>query len=254
MKVRPYYSAGSMSAAFFDLVTAADRSLDGDIATYAGLAAPGARVLELGAGSARIAQALAEQGFSVTGVEIAPAMLAKARTRIAALPAEVAARIEMRQGDMTALRLDQTFDLAICPFFTLAHVPAGMAWTNTFAGVAAHLVPGGLAAFHLPRLDLMKRPAPADRARPVMDLALDGGRRLRLYIAERSFREAQGRFDQVVDYALHDPTGRVIERSPERLTFYMADPTPFAQAAGLTPDRPPIDIGGVGDIWVFRKP
>ena len=42
--------------------------------------------------------------------------------------------------------------------------------------------------------------------------------------------------------------------APLGLTFYMADPTPFAQAAGLTPDRPPIDIGGVGDIWVFRKP
>lgn len=37
------------------------------------------------------------------------------------------------------------------------------------------------------------------------------------------------------------------------LSYDMADPTPFAAAAGLALDHEPIALGGVGDIWVFRK-
>jgi hypothetical protein len=33
----------------------------------------------------------------------------------------------------------------------------------------------------------------------------------------------------------------------------MTDPEPPAATAGLVLDRPPIDLGGVGDIFVFRK-
>jgi hypothetical protein len=45
----------------------------------------------------------------------------------------------------------------------------------------------------------------------------------------------------------------VLRRSAERLTYYVADPTPFAAAAGLSLARAPIRLGGVGDVWVFRK-
>ena len=34
---RPYYAEGSLSAAFYDLVTAADATLAGDVDLYAGL-------------------------------------------------------------------------------------------------------------------------------------------------------------------------------------------------------------------------
>lgn len=253
-KVRPYYAEGSLSAAFYDVVTAADARLAGDVEVYAGLAPAGGGVLELGAGSGRIAAALAARGLAVTGVDISPAMLARAEARRAGLPPEVAGRIELRRGDMTALDLRRTFDLVTCPFFTLAHVPAGAAWRNTFATAARHLAQGGLAAFHLPRLEIMRLPGPADPDRPVMDQALDDGRRLRLFVRERSFREALGRLDQVVEYAVADAAGRVLQRSAERLTYYMADPQPLAAAAGLALDRPPIGHGEVGDIWVFRKP
>lgn len=252
-KVRPYYAEGSLSAAFYDLVTEADTRLRGDIDIYADLASPGTSVLELGAGSGRIAAALAERGFTVTGVDIAPAMLARAGARLARLRPEAAMRVTLRRGDMTALDLKTTFDAVICPFFTLAHVPAGAAWRNAFATAARHLGAGGLAAFHLPRIEVMRRPGPPDPGLPVMDQALEDGRRLRLFVRERSFREDVGRFDQVVEYVVVDAAGRVLDRSPERLTFYMADPRPLAAVAGLVPDRPPIPLGEVGDIWVFRK-
>lgn len=252
-QARPYYSDRGLSAAYYDAVTAADARLAGDIDIYAGLAADNASVLELGTGSGRIAAALAERGCSVTGVDIAPAMLSQALARRAGLPPEVAARVELRRGDMTALDLKRAFDLVICPYFTLAHVPTGAAWRNTFAVAARHLQPGGRAAFHLPRLEMMRAPGPAEPHLAVMDLALEEQRRLRLYLKERSFREAVGRLDQVIEYVVLDGDGRVRQRSHERLTYYMTDPAPFAAEAGLTPLVEPIDLGGVGDIHVFVK-
>jgi SAM-dependent methyltransferase len=252
-QARPYYADKGLSAAFYDVVTAVDARLVGDVEIYAGLASPGGSVLELGAGTGRVAFALAERGFTVTGIELAPSMLARGAAKRAALPAEVADRAELRRGDMTALDLKRAFDLVACTFFTLAHVPAGAAWKNTFATAARHLQPGGLAAFHLPLMEVMRLPGPANPELPVMDQPLAGGGRLRLYVRERAFREALGRLDQVVEYVELDARGAVLRRSSERLTYYLTDPEPLAATAGLVRDRDPIPLGGVGEIWVFRK-
>lgn len=254
--VKPYYAPGSLSARFYDVVTAADSSLAGDAAIYAALAPPGGRVLELGAGSGRLTAALAERGFSVTGIDIARPMLAQAQARVAALPAEVAARIELRLGDMTALDLKRTFDLVVCPFFTLAHVPAGQAWANTFRTAARHLAPGGRAAFHLPRVELMRRNGTAanEPDRVVMERPLEHGGRLRIRVAGRGFDERLGRLGQVIDYEEVDAAGRTLARSAERFSYWMAAPEPFAAKAGLTLEAPPTPLGEVGDIWVFRTP
>ncbi len=249
--VRPYYSTGSLSAAHYDVVTAADTRLAGDIDLYAGLAPDGGSMLELGAGGGRVAFELAARGFHLVGVDLSPAMLDKAQARLAQAPAEIAGRLAFRRGDMTALDLKRAFDAVICPYFTLAHVPAGAAWRNTFAVAARHLQPGGLAAFHLPRLDLMRLPGP-DPAAPVMDRPLGDGRRLVLFVKSRSFREDIGRLDQVVEYVELGPAG-VLRRSAERLTYYLTDPEPLAATAGLVRDRDPAPLGDVGDIWVFRK-
>ena len=56
-----------------------------------------------------------------------------------------------------------------------------------------------------------------------------------------------------LEYALADPGGRIVQRSPERLTYWRADPEPPAAGARLVLDRPPIELGGVGDIYVFRN-
>lgn len=250
---KPYYSPGSLSAAFYDVVTAADARLAGDIEVYAGLAPPGASVLELGAGTGRVGAALAMRGFEVVGIDLSRPMLAQAQARRATLSPEVAARLTLKLGDMTALDLKRTFDLVACSYFTLAHVPAGAAWRNTFATAARHLAPGGTAAFHLPLLELMRGAPPPDPKAMVLDEGLANGRRLRLYVHERRFREDLGRLEQVIAYEELDAAGAVLRRSAERLAYSMADPTPFAAAAGLVRDRPPVDVGGVGEIWVFRK-
>ncbi|THD51748.1 class I SAM-dependent methyltransferase [Phenylobacterium sp.] len=253
MTTRPYYAEKGLSAAFYDTVTAADTRLEGDLDIYSRLAPAGGSILELGVGTGRLAFALAERGFTVVGVDIAPAMLAQAAAKQADLPATVAARVELKRGDMTALDLKKTFDLVICPYFTLAHVPRGMAWKNTFATASRHLRAGGLAAFHLPLVDIMRAPGPADSSRPVLNEPTPTGGRLQLFIRERIFREEFSRLDQTIDYVELDARGAVLRQSSERLTYYHTDPAPLAAPLGLTADRDPIPLGGVGEVHVFLK-
>ena len=252
-RVRPYYADQSLSAAFYDVVTAADRHLTGDVEAYAALAPAGGDVLELGAGAGRVAFALAARGLNVTGVDISAPMLAQARARLAEAPPDIAARLSFRLGDMTSFDLKRTFDLVVAAYFTLAHLPAGAAWRNAFAVMARHLAPGGYAAVHLPLVEMMRLPPPADPAALALDQPLAEGRRLQLHVRERRFREEIGRLDQVVEYVERDAAGQVLRRSPERLTLYMADPIAPAEAAGFTLDRPPQRLGAAGDIWTFRK-
>lgn len=252
-QARPYYAEKGLSAAFYDTVTAADVRLAGDVDIYAGLLPQRANVLELGSGTGRLAFALAERGHSVTGLEIAPAMLAQAQAKRAELEPEAQRRVEFRRGDMTSTDLKRRFDVAICGYFTLAHVPRGSAWRNTFATAARHLDAGGLAAFHLPLVEVMRLPGPADLDLPVLDQPAPTGGRLQLFVREREFREEVGRLDQVIEYVELDARGEVLRSSNERLTYYWTDPRPLAAAAGLEPDRDPIALGGVGEIRVFRK-
>jgi SAM-dependent methyltransferase len=255
VETRPYYSEKGLTAAFYDLTTAMDPTLAGDIEIYESLSPPGGSVLELGAGTGRVAFALAERGRAVLGLDLAPTMLAQAQARRTAADPELAARLRFVRGDMAQLNLGEAFDAVICPYFGLAHLPAGAAWRNVFAGVARHLKPGGLAAFHLPRAERLAQAPAVPSDVPVLRTPIDAaGRHLSIFIRERIAKVDIGRFDQVVDHVITDGGGRVERRARERLTYYAADPEPFAAAAGLILDRPAIDLGGVGAVHVFRAP
>jgi SAM-dependent methyltransferase len=75
-----------------------------DLAFYRELARrrlpDGGRILELGAGSGRITVALARAGYEVVAIDQSAAMLDKLRSRVAALPAAVAKRITVVEGDL----------------------------------------------------------------------------------------------------------------------------------------------------------
>lgn len=252
-EARPYYAERGLSATFYDLVTGHDASLNGDIDLYAGLVPPGGSVLELGSGTGRVAMPLAERGLTVTGVEIAPAMLAQAEAKRRTAPPQVAARITYRRGDMTALALGQTFDAVVVAFFSFAHLPGGMARRNALQGIARHLKPGGRAALHLPSSDMLASLGRPDPKRPVMQVSAGDGRTLQLFVRERGFRPGPGRFDQVLEYVVASANGVVQQRSLERQTFYAADPVSPAAEQGLVLEGDPTPLGGVGEVFVFRK-
>ena len=249
--VRSYYAPDSASEIHYDLVAFADPAVQLDIDLYAGLAKPGGSILELGAGTGRVAIPLAERGFEVTGLDIAAGMLAQAEAKRAILPADVAARLHFVRGDMRSLALGRQFDTIISSYFTLAHVQPSAAWKQAFAGMARHLAPGGTIALHLPDPEPLKRPAPRPDI-PVFQKPVDDGI-LTLFVAGQTFNEKVGRFDLLLDYIISTAKGVEISRSRERYTLFVADPEPYAAKAGLRAAGEPEPLGATGFIHKFVK-
>ena len=116
---------------------------------YLALAArSGGPILELAVGTGRLAVPLAAAGHAVTGVDLDPAMLARARLASGAAGGEVADRLELVEADMVGLRLPSagTFQLAFIGLNSLLLLGAREAQREALRTMAAHLGPGGLAA------------------------------------------------------------------------------------------------------------
>jgi SAM-dependent methyltransferase len=107
----------------------------------------GARVLDYGVGTGRVALPLARAGHPVMGVDDAPAMLATLADLVAEEPPEVRAKLEWRLGCARDLRLGARFDLVICPFNGLAHHHHDDAIGAFLEAVRTHLAPEGRFAF-----------------------------------------------------------------------------------------------------------
>ena len=102
-------------------------------------------IVELAVGSGRVAIPVAEAtGRPVLGIDTSPAMLAQARERAAAAGVE----LELREGDVRELELDEQAGLVYCPFRGLLHVPSWANRRRVFERVAASLRPGGRFAWN----------------------------------------------------------------------------------------------------------
>jgi SAM-dependent methyltransferase len=88
-------------------------------------APPGAALLDVPCGDGRLALRLAQDGYAVTGVDIAPAEVALARRRAA----DAGVTADFAAGDLRALPVDGPFD-------------AVLSWGNSFG----YLTPDGTAA------------------------------------------------------------------------------------------------------------
>jgi SAM-dependent methyltransferase len=117
------------------------------------------RVLELACGSGRVTLPLARaglaEGVQVVGLELAPAMLAGARAKLAAEPAAVQAAVRLVEGDMRAFALPERFDLIAVPFNSLAHLHTIDDQVACFESARRHLAPGGRFAVEVmqPRIE-----------------------------------------------------------------------------------------------------
>lgn len=117
----------------------------------------GGSVLEIGCGTGRVTIPIAELGFPVTGLDIVPGMIERARRKAAGLPAKWVV------GDGRSFQLDEQFRLIfltgnVFQFFLTNADQAAM-----LERVHAHLLPEGLFAFETrnPRWSsLAARPEP----------------------------------------------------------------------------------------------
>jgi SAM-dependent methyltransferase len=121
----------------------------GDLDLYLALAARGdGPVLELAAGTGRLAVPLAEAGHQVTAVDIDPAMLARLRRRAAAAGRDVERRLTVVEADLLDLDLGaaEGFAIAFIGLNSLFLLASRDAQRRAFRTLAGHLAPGGLAA------------------------------------------------------------------------------------------------------------
>ncbi len=106
----------------------------------AGLLRPGARVLELGVGTGRLALPLAARGLEVHGVDSSPAMLARLRAKPGADSVPVV------EGDFADVgtSVEGSFDLVLLAFNSLFELLDQDAQCRCVAGAAARLASDGV--------------------------------------------------------------------------------------------------------------
>lgn len=132
-------------ARLYDLDLADD---PGDLDLYLALAGrTGGPVLELAAGTGRLAVPLAAAGFDVTAVDVDPAMLERARSRAAAAGERTRRRLTFVEADLLGLELPaaNAFRLAFVALNSLFLLATRDAQRAAFRSLASHLAPGGLA-------------------------------------------------------------------------------------------------------------
>jgi SAM-dependent methyltransferase len=120
----------------------------GDLDLYLALAARvGGPVLELAAGTGRLAVPLAEAGYTVTAVDLEPAMLDRARAAAERAGPAVARRLRICEADVRGLQLPDggAFRLAFIGLNSLFLLGGRHDQAAALATLAAHLAPGGLA-------------------------------------------------------------------------------------------------------------
>jgi len=120
----------------------------GDVDLYLALAArSGGPILELAAGSGRLALPLAEAGYDVTLVDIDASMLARAGAAAAGLGPDIQARLELVEADLVGLSLPggPRFKLAILALNSILLLGSRETQEQALETMARHLVPGGLA-------------------------------------------------------------------------------------------------------------
>jgi SAM-dependent methyltransferase len=238
----------------------------GDVDLYLALAArAGGPILELAAGTGRLAIPLAAAGHDVTAVDRDPAMLDRARERARRTGAAVARRIELVEADLLDLALPGagSYGLAFVALNSLFLLATRADQARAFRVLADHLRPGGLAAVDvwLPDAD---------------DLARFDGRMALEYVRPDP---ATGRVVTKLAAARHDaatgavelttvyeegrpgePAVRWIRRDALRLVG-VAELEAMAEAAGLVVDEiggdyglEPIGPGSDRAIVIARRP
>jgi len=98
-------------------------------------------VLELAAGTGRLALPIAESGREVVGLDVAPSMVAQAQRK--RRPATAATFLV---GDMRHFALERTFGLVILACSSVCHLLTDADAASCFAAVARHLRPAGVFA------------------------------------------------------------------------------------------------------------
>src|SRR3982751_646288 len=235
------YDAVSDFGALYDAVPA--YGTRADVAFYleeAERAGASSRVLELGCGTGRLTLPLAQAGHEVTGLDFSPAMLARAREKLDALPGAVRGRVTLLEGDARRIELGDaaSFDLVLAPFRVLQHFPAIADQLDVLAGARRQLRPGGRLVVDVfnPSYPMMTRDRSAE-FEDTPERSLPDGRTLRRTVRVLAVHWAEQVSDIELIYYLRagDRTERVVQSFAMRF-FTPAELRHLVARAGLQLD------------------
>ena len=137
---------GASYDAVFHELAASGVDVHGEAAHVAALVPPGARVLDAGCGTGRVAVELARRGYDVVGVDDDASMLEVARRSSA---------VRWHEADLSVLELGERFDLVVAAGNVVVFLAEGTE-QEVLRRLAAHLRPGGLlvSGWRTDRLDV----------------------------------------------------------------------------------------------------
>ena len=134
-------------AEWYDVVYSTQRR--GEVEFHVDLArSSGGPVLEIGAGTGRIAIPTAQAGVDVVGIDLNEPMLARARAKLRKSD-EPPGSVELVRADMRDFDLGRTFPLVTIPARTLLLATTADEQRATLERAAAHLTPEGALALNV---------------------------------------------------------------------------------------------------------
>jgi SAM-dependent methyltransferase len=101
-------------------------------------------ILELGCGTGKHANHLAQMGYRIQGVDISSAMVSTALLR---LPTELIGLVSFLEGDVRAIRLGRKFDAVISLFHVASYQTSNDDISAMFLTASQHLNTGGIFIF-----------------------------------------------------------------------------------------------------------
>jgi SAM-dependent methyltransferase len=251
-------------AAFYDSYAT---GLDGDIQFYVHEAQQaGSPVLELGCGTGRVLLPIAEAGCTIVGLDRVPAMLARAKQKLATLPPATQQRITLVAGDMRDFALGQRFPLVLIPFRAFQHLLTPEDQRHALRCIRDHLTADGRLLCHLfaPRLDIIVAhggPLGAALKKDAEFLHPVTGHRVVVW-ETRQYDPEHQRLEQDRIFEEWDREGRVVARTSSPLTLryvYRYEMQYLLELAGYTVEalygdfhRGPFCYGGE-QIWVAKR-
>lgn len=127
-------------AELYDLLNQANQ----DLSFYLDFATKqGGRVLDLACGSGRLIPGLLDAGLDVTGLDLSPQMIARAREKLG----ERAAEVELVVGDMRSFSFQERFNTILIPYCSMIYMLTDEDRLAVFRACREHLLPGGYLVF-----------------------------------------------------------------------------------------------------------
>jgi len=260
-----YYTSHGLAVESYDARALGQPPIEGDVAFYSNLAQrANGPVLELGAGTGRVAWALAEAGFEVVGLDMSEAMLEQAEKKRTTVPANAGERATFVQGDMTEFTLDRSFGLAVAPFRAFQSLLTPESQRLSLECVYRHLQPGGLFALHLfdPRLEFLLPGSDAPRMQGEYRQS-QAKRPTRFEIIERRADPLTQTMEEIWRFEELDDDGKVLRHEETTLALrwtyrwemrYLLELCGFEIEAEYSDFKQSPPAYGREQVWIAKRP